>query len=53
MVVKKQGCIARCNQSLHNGMPYYLESTTITSSYNRILNLDIKLAIRFKLRQNI
>jgi hypothetical protein len=41
------------NQSLHTGTSHYPESTTIASPENRILNPDIELAVRFKLRQNI
>jgi hypothetical protein len=40
------------NQSLLTGAPRYPESTTIASSEYRILNPDIELAVRFKLRQN-
>ena len=40
-------------KSISHSGSRYPESTTIASSENRILNPDIELAVRFKLRQNI
>ena len=54
MMSLHQGFVPRklLDLRFNTGTPRYPESTTIASSENRILNPDIELAVRFKLRQN-